>query len=193
MKSRLAGFVVLWATSIVFIGCDSKIKLTKNLQPDAETIGVRTLDVDGRKFTAFGQQVVLKNNDKRYFVLIVCPQSQKGQYRTAVGYDTKIGSGQHRFLGKLVFQNEKEVSAEANTVYFVDDNRVLFSRKMEELETNNTNVFEFLEKTNLQPILEKMIRDNLPKDEDVGVSGDAVPGSLDVYSLDEYSLTNTID
>ena len=156
--------LLMLAMVVCASACRSNFDMARNLTPDAESIEPLELDVDGRYYVASGQYVYLKNSEQKNFVLIVCPKSQEGRYLTALGYRLTISTKQYDFLGKLLL-GDREWDAEPDTIYFVDDGKILFSKKHGEIGAEFPDPKEFLKKENLVPILETMIHDNLPKDE----------------------------
>ena len=160
--------VPLLAAALCTSACRSSFDIAKNLTPDAESIEPLELEVDGRRYVASGQYVYVRNSEQKNFVLIVCPESQQGRYLTALGYRLTVSTKQYDFLGKLRL-DDNEWEAEPDTIYFVDDGKILFSKKHREIGGEFPNPKDFLKGENLKPVLETMIRDaglpHPPKDE----------------------------
>ena len=123
--------------------------------------------VDGSLYSCLGNILCVKSKERLLLYntnIIIYPEDQKRKYEPNVMVDkldswTDIGFVSSCSI-QVVDPNDFSLSVRPDSIHFVDNNRVVFSKTNEELGIDTTDHQKAFSEENLKPILEKMIREN---------------------------------
>ena len=113
--------------------------------------------------------VVFPFGHQHYFPAVRHPKGQaKGEiyYQDLTTAVAKIVD-QHIYNDRQAVEGEKIADVAFGYVYFIDNKRIIFQKSYAELGIDVVNPKSAFDKENLFPILEKMIRENVPPQEDI--------------------------
>lgn len=155
-----------------FSGCSNPGSRT-NFRTKNE--GVRgTIEIDGNKFVYVAETVVFDDLPPASFVAVCKVSSFVYRYENQLSTFSIFDAD--RLIARFELKNDKSVVSlffgEGNhrqkmppdTVLFVDANEIVSSKSFQELGITVSEKAPFIQE-NLQPILERMIRENLPKED----------------------------
>ncbi len=148
MMHKVAIFPVVMLLLIPITGCKEQyVSLTV----------AHTFSVDGVKYYAFRMDSI--GTAGRSSSLWVCPSSEKGN----LVLNKEIAS-QQGTTNRTMTINGKTIVPQNFTVYFVHENKIAFEKSYQDLsiDTSKLNSDHESQRNYLQPILEKLIRENVP-------------------------------
>lgn len=115
------------------------------------------LEIDGNHYRYSGGYARIGNEMKSAgSILAVYPSEQNPSPKIIVNKGKAEA---------FVFLNKEPVKVDINVIYFIAGDKIVCSKAMKESEFEYDNLSQSFSEENLQPILEKLIRENLPKED----------------------------